>query len=313
MAEQIPNNNQGPSLFSQIQQNLSKLAQPAQAPGQVTGQTEALQRISQAASGKAVPGAGMGTGPARSTQAELAVVDQVKRGQDELFKQNQMQQLALAQEQKSIQDQADFKNRLLSEDQLAARDKYLTTQERILNEYSNNQRQLDLNKDKARLEQLGFSMRLSNDKYLQELDRQARMANLSDAVAFEEEMYRTIFADEEELFRDNLDFRALMAADERSFRDEISQISLDMALDLSRAENKALSQKQMWDGIGGLMQAGAYGYAAFGEMPTSSIADGAGSGTNIPNLMPQDSIGPKFGSLPAPTPGPQPLIGPTLP
>jgi len=252
MAEQVPKTpTQGPSLFSQIQQNLSKLAQPAQAPGQVTGQTEALQRISQAASGKAVPGAGMGTGPARSTQAELAVVDQVKRGQDELFKQNQMQQLALAQEQKSIQDQAEFKNRLLSEDQLATR-----------------------------------------DKYLQELDRQARMANLSDAVSFEEEMYRTIFADEEELFRDNLDFRALMAADERTFRDEVSQISLDMALDLSRAENNALSQKQMWDGIGGLAQAGAYGYASFGGTSATPTYQGPGSAEDIAQTQSMYNVNP---------------------
>jgi hypothetical protein len=238
----------------------------------------------------------------------MASVDQVKRGQEELARQNQIQQLAFAQEQRAIEDSEQFKNKLLSEEQLSARDKYLSTQERILSDYTNNRRQLDLNKDKARLEQLGFSMRLGNDKYLQELDRQAKMANLSDAMSFEEELYRTIFADEEELLRDNLDFRALLAADERTFRDELSQISLDMALEVSRADNKRLSQNQMWEGISGLTQAAAYGYAAFGESPTSEIAPGAGSGTNIPNLM-QGTIAPDFQGLPAPTSGPQPAAG----
>jgi hypothetical protein len=269
----------GPNLFSQIQQGLANMAQPAQPAGQVLGQTEALSRISQAASGKAVPGAGMGAGPARSTQAEMAIVDQVKRGQDELAKQNQIQQLAFAQEQKAIEDSEQFKNKLLSEEQLSARDKYLSTQERILSDYTNNRRQLDLNKDKSRLEQLGFSMRLSNDKYLQELEREAKMANLSDAIAFEEEMYRTIFADEEELLRNDLDFRALLAADERTFRDELSQISLDMALDMSRADNKQASQRQMWEGISGLMQTGIYGYSTFGgPAPTTTTGYNVGEG-----------------------------------
>lgn len=272
MAEQQPN------LFSQIQQGLAKLTQPVQPAGQILGQTEAVQRISQAASGKQTPGAMAGAAPARSIQGERQVVDQVRRGQEELAKQNQIQQLALAQQARSIEDEEQFKNKLLSEEQLAARDKYLTTQGRILNEYTNGQRSLDLNKDKSRLEQLGFSMRLSNDKYMQELDRQAKLANLSDAISFEEEMYRTIFADEEELLRSDLNFRAILAADQRQFQDELAQMNIDMALDLAKSENKALAQKQMWDGVGGLMQAGVFAYdKGMFDSEAGSEYTGAGS------------------------------------
>ncbi len=249
MAEQVPNNNQGPSLFSQIQQNLSKLAQPVQAPGQITGQTEALQKISQAASGKAVPGTGLGAGPARSAQAELAVVDQVKRGQQELAKQNQMDQIAVAQQVRNLQQEEEFKNKQLSEDQLNTRDKFLDLQQRILSEYTTGQRQLDLNKDKAKMEQLGFSMRLANESYINELQNQAARANLADELQFEEELYRTIFAEEEELFRDDLDFRALLAADDRQFRDEIAQIDINAALRIAEADNRAVSEKMGWEGL----------------------------------------------------------------
>ena len=293
MAEQKPTTAVAPqpSLFQQLQQNLAKMAQPAQAPGSVLGQTEAVRAISQAASGKQVPGLG-GAGPARSVQGEMQVVDQVRRGQEELAKQNQIQQLAFAQEAKNIQDEEEFKNKLLSEEELNARDKYLATQERILSEYTTGQRQLDLNKDKAKLEQLGFSMRLSNDKYLNELQRQATMANLSDALAFEEEMYRTVFADEEELLRDDLDFRALIAADRRTFEDEVSQISLDMALDIARAENKQLAQRQMWEGIGGLAQAGAYAYAG-GLFNNTAVPNSDAFATNPvqPNFSPTYTTG----------------------
>lgn len=271
-----------PSLFDQVKQNLSKMAQPVQPAGQILGQTEAISRISQAASGKAVPGAGAGAAPARSKQAELAVVDQVARGQQELAKANQIQALALGQQEQALKDSEDFKNRVLSDEQLAAREKYLDTQRGILTDYSSGQKQLDLTKDKAKLEQLGFSMRLSNDKYLNELENRARIADLSNAINFEEEMTRTIFADEEELYRNDLDFRAMIAADQRTFQDELAQMDINMALNLAEANNKALSEKQLWDGLGGLMEAGVMAYSSgmFKGQPASEYS-GAGSSQNI--------------------------------
>ena len=251
-----------PSLFDQVKQNLGKMAQPVQPAGQILGQTEAISRISQAASGKAAPAGTAGGVPGRSRQAELAIVDQVTRGQQELAKANQIQALALGQQEQSLRDSQDFKNRVLSDEQLASREKYLDTQRNILTEYSSGQRQLDLNKDKAKLEQLGFSMRLSNDKYLNDLEQRARVADLSNAVNFEEELTRSIFADEEELFRNDLDFRAMIAADQRTFQDEMAQMDINMALSMAEASNKALSEKQMWDGIGGLVQAGASAYGS---------------------------------------------------
>lgn len=239
-----------PNLFSQIQQGLAKMTQPVQPAGQVLGQTEAIQRISQAASGKQAPGATAGAAPARSIQGERQVVDQVRRGQEELAKQAQIDQLAIAQQARSLQQNEDFKNKVISEEQVAARDKFLDLQRNILSEYTNGQRQLDLNKDKAKLEQLGFSMRLSNEQYINELQNQAARANLADELQFEEELYRTIFADEEELFRDDLDFRALLAADERAFRDELAQIDINAAIRLAETENKAASEKMGWEALG---------------------------------------------------------------
>lgn len=258
-----PSTPAAPSLFDQVKQNLNKMAQPVQAAGQILGQTEAISRISEAASGKAAPGGTAGAVPSRSRQAELSVVDQVTRGQQELAKANQIQALALGQQEQALKDSEEFKNRLMSDEQLASREKYLDTQRSILTEYSSGQRQLDLTKDKARLEQLGFNMRLSNDKYLGELEQKARLADLSNAASFEEELTRSIFADEEELFRNDLDFRAMIAADQRTFQEEMSQMDINMALDMAETNNKALSEKQMWDGLGGIIQGGASAYASY--------------------------------------------------
>lgn len=269
MAELTPQApQQTTSLLDQVRQNLAKMSAPVAAPGSVLGETAAIQKISQAASGRAVPGAGAGAEPGRSRQAELAVVDQVRRGQEELAKSAAIQDLSMAQQQKSIEDAKEFKNKQLSEEQLATREKFLDTQRNILNEYSQGQRQLDFNKDKAKLEQLGFSMRLSNASYMDELEKQATLANLSDALSFEEELMKAIFADEQDLLRDDLEFRALMAADSRTFTNELSNISLELAMDMAKAENRAASERAGWNGLSTLVEAGAKAYE---RRPTTTM------------------------------------------
>jgi hypothetical protein len=260
-ANQTPPPAPSSSLLDQVRQNLAKMSQPAAAPGSVLGETAAIQKISSAASGKQVPVGGAGAEPGRSRQGELAVVDQVKRGQEELARNAAMQDLSLGMQQKAIQDTQEFKNRVLSEEQLATREKFLDTQRNILNEYSTGQRKLDLDKDKSKLEQLGFSMRLTNSKYMDELERQASIAQLSDALSFEEELTRAIFADEESLLRNDLDFRALISADARTFADELSQIDTELALSIAEADNRAAMERSGWEGLSGMIQAGAKAYS----------------------------------------------------
>lgn len=228
-----------------------------QSPGLgVLGSTQDVQAISQAATGKAGPATGM-EGPQRDVQQELAVVDQVKQGQQAIARDSQLTQLAQQQADQQIQNEAGFSERKLDEEELNKLDQFHQVQQRILTDYTTGQRQLDFNKDKARLEQLGFASRLSNDKYLNDLQRQANKARLSDAARFEEETVRTVFADEEELLRDNLDFRAMMAADARQFTEATSQIDLDFALKMANVENRAANEKSFWQGISGVVSSGA--------------------------------------------------------
>ena len=244
------------SLFQQIQGNLSKMAAPQSAGLGVLGSTRDVQAISQAATGKAGPAEGM-EGPQRDVQQELAVVDQVKQGQQAIARDSQLTQLAQQQADQQIQNEASFSERKLDEEELNKLDQFHQIQQRILTDYTTGQRQLDFNRDKARLEQLGFASRLSNDKYLNDLQRQANKARLSDAARFEEEMVRTVFADEEVLLRDSLDFRAMMAADSRQFTEATAQIDLDFAMSLANAENRTANEKSFWQGISGLVSSGA--------------------------------------------------------
>jgi hypothetical protein len=254
MADQVQQ--QAPqSLFQQVQSNLQKMAAPQSMSG-ILGATQDVAKISQAATGKAGAAPGM-QGPQRDTQQELAVVDQVQQGQKAISRDAQLSQLAMQQADQQMQNEAVFQDKKLDEEELNRLDQFHQVQGKILQEYATGQRQLDLSKDKAKLEQLGFASRLSNDKYVRDLQQQANKARLSDAARFSEELTRTVFADEEELFRNDLNFRALMAADQRQFTEATAQIDLDFALSLANAKGREESAQSMWRGVGGVISAGA--------------------------------------------------------
>lgn len=242
------------SLFQQVQSNLQKMAAPQSLSG-VLGATQDVAGISQASTGKAAPSPGM-QGPQRDVQNELAVVDQVQQGQKAIARDSQLNQLAMQQADQQMQNEAQFQDKKLDEEELNRLDQFHQIQSKILQEFSTGQRQLDLNKDKAKMEQLGFAARLSNDQYVRSLQEQANKSRLSDAARFEEELTRTVFAEEEALFRDNLDFRALMSADQRQFTEATAQIDLDFAMSLANAQSRQANENQMWTGVGGVISAG---------------------------------------------------------
>ena len=248
-----------PSLFQKVQANLQSMAAPQSAGAGVLGSTGLVQRVSQAATGR-VSATGE-EGPQRDVQQELAAIDQVQQGQQAIARDSQLTQLSQQQADQQMQNEYSLNSRKLDENSLNQLAQYNQTQNRILNEYSTQQRQLDLNKDKAKMEQLGFSLRLSDAKYLDQLNREATKARLSDAVQFNEELARTVFGQEQDLLRSNLSFRAMLNADDNQFKLSLQQIDASMALDLAMSQNRAMSEGMMWQGVAtassGLAQFGA--------------------------------------------------------
>ena len=108
--------------------------------------------------------------------------------------------------------------------------------------------QLDIKKNQAKLEQAGFLMRLSDDKYTTNLQMNGRRDRLDSEAGFKEALLRTTFADELDLFNNDLEFRALMRADDRAFQERLAKMNIDMAIKLASAENQAAGATQMWTG-----------------------------------------------------------------
>lgn len=240
------------TFLQQIQRNMGAPA-PQSLTAPLGAQADAAA-VNRATAGKA---GGQSSGPSRSNQQAAGLVDQVQQGSESIQRDAQIQQLTITQQAQAQAKQAAFQDKLLSEQELNQREKFITTQEQILGEYVKGARTLDLNKDKSRLEQLGFGMRLGSEKYITQLQQEAHKARLSDALRFDEELKRTIFADEEELFRNDLQFRALMNSRGRDLQEQLASIDIDTAIALAAADNKAVNQRSMWDGIGTAVSAGA--------------------------------------------------------
>ncbi len=132
-----------------------------------------------------------------------------------------------------------------------------------------NLQKVDLQQDKSRMEQMGAMMRLSNDQYVTNLNNQATKARLDNNVAFNDALNRSVFASEYNMFDNNLQFRSMIGADDRTFERDLANINLDFAVQMAQADNKAASSQMMWSGIGSVggagMAAGAGALSGGGE------------------------------------------------
>jgi hypothetical protein len=122
---------------------------------------------------------------------------------------------------------------------------------------------LDLNKKKAQTEQLGFIARLSDDAYVNNLQREGRKSRLQNKLKFQEELQKSIFDDERELFESDISFRQAMKKDSREFSEMMAQQGLDWKQALSVAEMKSQGNQQTWTGAGQVAQAGIQGYGQY--------------------------------------------------
>lgn len=243
-------------FLDSIRQQLTQAAPTTPVPNQ----TEQAQSLLQAKSGKAVAPS---TTPRISNIGEQLANQQTQAGVQEQTKANVQQAQNLGTQQQAQDQEINFRLRNADEQFAKSMDEYLNRSQAALDEYKQGTRQLDLSKDKARLEQLGFTMRLASDKYVDNLQRIGAQNRLDNELNFNEALARSIFADEQDMFEKDLKFRAMLGEDSRDFNQELGNIDLDFAMSMANAENKANNARTMWSGIGGLGSAGIQGYTAY--------------------------------------------------
>lgn len=244
------------TLMDTLKKNLTG-GTPTAAEPQL-GQTQRVQTLLEAKQGRQVAG---DTGPARSTIAEKSALQQTKAGladqslqsrlQFEGIKQEDTQQKAqVAEQQLSLADQA--------EDYRSAFERQT---ESLLSDFERDNRQLDDAKSSAKLEQLGFSLRMQDQEYITNLQQVGRLNRLNSKVGFQEEVAKQTLSDLGELFKNDQDFQRFVGMNERDFREQMGQMDISFATEMAESALKAQRTNNLFSGTGTLIQAGASYYA----------------------------------------------------
>lgn len=250
------------NLFDTIKKNTNQAAAaPTAAPQaseqNLTGQT---QKLLQAKSGKAVaPGStprisnvGEQVANLQTAVAQGQLAQQAAIANQQLTQQVQEQQAKITQ----AQNEQSFAEQKVEED-------FTRNEEAIMDQYLQGQKQLDLKKDGSKFEQIGFKLRLQNDQYVDNLKRAAAKSQLDNDVRFKEELAKSMFADEMDLFNDNLDFRAAMFADKQEFAESMANMDMDYAIGLADYASKEAAAQQKFSGFSNIVAGGTNAYSSY--------------------------------------------------
>lgn len=222
------------------------------------GATQRAQQQAQAFTGRKVQ-----RGVALSTQQENIARQQAIEAQEQRSYATQIfqEQARLQEEQTALQQQqqtTELENRRL--------DSQLELQQRtadMLQQLNAKRDQLSTNRLKSNAELTAQMLRISNGRYVDQLNAEAMKSRLDNEAAFMEALEASVFQDSIDLLRTDLDMQAMLRADERQFKDYLSGIQLDDALLTALLEQDAASTGAIFSGVsqaavGGIQAYGAY-------------------------------------------------------
>ena len=240
-------------------QNLqSQMSAAGAAPLAPPTQTAQIQNI---LTTKATGRAGPATAAPAATNIQEQMALQVARGKQQELQRAGTEaagQLGLrAEEQQQGYQQA---GQELDEKEIGIREDYQRQVESVFNDLSRGTRQLDSRRDQAKFEQIGFQLRHTNQQYIDSIRLEGAKSRLISGSALREALARTVFAEEESLFRNDLSFRAMLGADERQFKEKLGEIDIERALALADAGIAAANTQAMVSGVSGLLQTGVQAY-----------------------------------------------------
>lgn len=245
------------ALLDQVKKSLTSGFQLPQ-----FGQSARIKELQAATAGRTIVG-GEG-GPAQRSMAETVAAAAAQQQQKEDVLQGEVAAAGLEQQAKEQEQQFQQRTAMLDEQALNSRQQMLNKTQEILQDFSQRRGELDFKENSSRVQYALASLRMSNDDYLDRLEAEAARSRLDDQTAFEWELTQSIFADEMELFKNDLAFKHSMNADERAFRDYLAEIDIDQAIQLSGMDIQAAETAAQYKAGGEFLSAGvqAVGQAA---------------------------------------------------
>lgn len=258
------------NLLDTIRQNNPALQQQGQ-----TDQSANLQTLLRAKSGKAISGPEV----AASNLQEQQTVDQTN---NQL--QNQIAPAAAIQNQQQQQQAVTQAQQVNQQGQeIAQQRKFDTLQTRlktdqILSDLERNKGQINMQRDRAAVEQLGTNLRLQDQNYTQQLQREGNLARLGDQNSFQQSLQRNILGDNQQLLEKQLGNSSVLDANDRQFKQAMANMDINTAWDMFHNDMVAQKQRALYTGLGSLATAGIGAYGAMNK-PAANGTSGPNTGT----------------------------------
>ena len=244
-------------------QNLQSMAAGgglAQQPVAPTQTTQVQQLLTTKATGRA---AGTTAAPKATNIQEQIALNQASLQQKELARAGQEAATQLGMQAEEAQQQYQQSIAELDEKQISAQEQYQRQAEAVFRDLARGTREIDFQKDNAKAEQLGFQIRLSNDQYINRLKLEGARSRLNSEIAFKEALAVSIFAEEEALYRNNLSFKSMIDANDRVFNEKLSEMSIDLAVQLASTEAKGQAMSNTISGFTQVLKGGIQAYDSY--------------------------------------------------
>jgi hypothetical protein len=226
---------------------------------QMQDTTSGLATLIRAKSGKAVAG----PSTALSTQQEQAALAQTAQAMQPVEAAAETQTMAQEQQAREVEQRAEQQQTEIAQAREANRMQTQLRTDQLLQELEQGIGKMDLDKYQFSLEQIGFNLRLNNKEYVDNLQREGARARLDDKIQFEQQLFRSLLADNKELLEKQLGNKSILEANDREWRIRLEQMGSQVAYDLFRNEMKAEQERQIATGIGSIVTAGVGAYGTY--------------------------------------------------
>lgn len=239
---------------------MANLLDALKSPG-MADTTSQLSGLLRAKSGKAAAA----PAGAVSTQQEQAAVAQTAQAMQPVQQAAATQQAEQEQQARGLQQQVGQQQAEIQQARQANQIKTQLQTQQILQDLEQNKGKIDMARYQSSMEQLGQNLRLSNQKYVDNLQREGNRARLNDDVQFREQLARSVLQDNKNLLERQLNNKSILSANDREFSIAMAKMGVNDAWQLFRNEAKAQQGAAQWTTGASVLTSGLAGYGSYQE------------------------------------------------
>lgn len=268
------------SLLDAIRSGSAALQKPG-----ITDESQKVAGLLRAKRGRAGVGPDVGASSLEEQQAVTSAGEQI---QQQVAPQAALQQEQLGQEQRATEQGIGLqKSEIAQSRRFNALENKMKTQQ-LLSEFEQDVGKLDLEKNKAQVQQFAQGLRLSNQKYTDDLRREGSKSRLDDALQFEKEYTRDALDDSKVVMQKVFANDSIANMSDREFNKKLAQMGIDESYKLYADGAKAAREQALYTGIGNIAVAGIGAASSFKSAPATSTS----SQNMTPSGMSQGTSGP---------------------